>query len=80
MADLAGLRNDGQQSLAGKEDGKFLAASGYEIVEVVPRFLPLTIKSRLPVWPALIRLYLSLPFRPLGKQMLVVARPGPAGR
>ena len=35
----------------------------------------MTIKSRLPVSPALIKLYLRLPVRPLGKQMLVVARP-----
>lgn len=53
----------------------FLVANGYEVIELQPRFLPLTIKSRLPVWPWLIRLYLSLPFKPLGKQMLVVARP-----
>jgi SAM-dependent methyltransferase len=52
----------------------FLVANGFEIVELRPRFLPLTIKSRLPVWPVLIRAYLVLPFKPLGKQMLVVAR------
>ena len=53
----------------------FLATNGYEVVETRPRFLPLTIKSRLPVWPWLIRLYLALPFKVLGKQMLLVARP-----
>lgn len=53
----------------------FLTARGYEVVEVQPRFLPLTIKSRLPVSPVLIRAYLALPFKPLGKQMLVRARP-----
>lgn len=53
----------------------FLTANGFEVIELQPRFLPLTIKSRLPVQPWLIRLYLSLPFKPLGKQMLVVARP-----
>jgi SAM-dependent methyltransferase len=52
----------------------FLVANGFEIVELMPRFLPLTIKSRLPVWPFLIRTYLALPVKPLGKQMLVVAR------
>ena len=52
----------------------FLVANGFEIVELRPRFLPLTIKSRLPVWPFLIRAYLALPIKPLGKQMLVVAR------
>lgn len=53
----------------------FLAANGYEVLEVRPRFLPLTVKSRLPVWPALIGAYLASPFKPLGKQMLLVARP-----
>ena len=52
-----------------------LVANGWEIVEMRPRFLPLTIKSRLPTWPFLIGLYLNLPFKPLGKQMLIVARP-----
>ena len=40
-----------------------------------PRFLPLTVKSRLPAWAPLIGLYLDSPFKPLGKQMLVRARP-----
>jgi SAM-dependent methyltransferase len=52
-----------------------LKASGYDVLEVRPRFLPLTVKSRLPVSPALIRLYLACPFKPMGKQMLLVARP-----
>lgn len=56
----------------------FLTAQGWEVLEVQPRFLPLTIKSRLPVSPALIRLYLALPFKPLGKQMLLRARPAEA--
>lgn len=53
----------------------FLRANGYDVLEVRPRFLPLTIKSRLPVWPFLIWLYLALPFKPAGKQMLLRARP-----
>jgi len=53
----------------------FLVANGFEIVELLPRFLPLSIKSRLPVWSFLIRPYLALPVKPFGKQMLVVARP-----
>jgi SAM-dependent methyltransferase len=51
----------------------FLVANGFEIVELRPRFLPLTIKSWLPVWPLLISAYLASPLKPLGKQMLVVA-------
>jgi SAM-dependent methyltransferase len=53
----------------------FLSANGYEVLEVRPRFLPLTVKSRFPVAPWLIRAYLRSPFKPLGKQMLVRARP-----
>jgi hypothetical protein len=53
----------------------FIEAQGWEVTEVRPRFLPLTVKSRLPVSKLLIRLYLALPFKPMGKQMLVSARP-----
>lgn len=56
----------------------FLRANGYEILDCQPRFLPLTIKSRLPVSPFLLRMYLLSPVKPLGKQMLVQARPGQA--
>lgn len=53
----------------------FLNAQGWEVLDVRPRFLPLTIKSRLPVHPLLIRAYLVSPYKPGGKQMLVHARP-----
>jgi SAM-dependent methyltransferase len=52
----------------------FLQAHGYQVIECRPRFLPLTIKSRLPVSPVLIRLYLSSPWKPLGKQMFIRVR------
>lgn len=52
----------------------FLEAHGYAVTECHPRFLPLTVKSRLPVSPTLIRLYLALPWKPLGKQMFIRAR------
>lgn len=52
----------------------FLEAHGFEVIECHPRFLPLTIKGGLPVSPALIRLYLSSPWKPLGKQMFLRAR------
>ncbi len=54
----------------------FLSANGYEVFEVHPRFLPLTVKSRLPVWPLLIWIYLKLPIKPLGGQMFIRARQG----
>ena len=53
----------------------FLYANSYDVVQCVPRFLPLTLKSRLKVSPLLIRLYLLSPIKPLAKQMLVQARP-----
>lgn len=52
----------------------FLKANGYEILECRPGFLPYSIKSNLPVIPALIRLYLLSPWKPFAKQMLVRAR------
>lgn len=51
----------------------FLTAHGFRVIDCRPRFLPLTIKSRLPVFPSLIRLYLALPVKPMGKQMLIRA-------
>jgi SAM-dependent methyltransferase len=51
----------------------FLAASGFRIEHVEPRFLPLTMKSRLSFGHALVPWYLRLPYRPLAGQMLVVA-------
>jgi SAM-dependent methyltransferase len=52
----------------------FLEAHGYRVIECIPRFLPLTVKSRLPVSALLIRLYLSLPWKPMGKQMFIRAQ------
>lgn len=53
----------------------FLAAHGFSVVDSKPAFLPLTMKSRWPVHPWLIRLYLASPIKPLAKQMLVRAVP-----
>jgi SAM-dependent methyltransferase len=53
----------------------FMTVNGWEILEVIPRFLPLTLKSRLPTHRWLIRAWLLSPFKPMGKQMLIRARP-----
>jgi SAM-dependent methyltransferase len=53
----------------------FLVAQAYTVLEIHPRFLPLTIRSPLPIWPLLIRAYLLSPVKPLGKQMMIRARP-----
>jgi SAM-dependent methyltransferase len=52
---------------------EFLASCGFRVIECKPRFLPLTVISKLPVRPFLIRLYLNLPFKPMGKQMFLRA-------
>lgn len=53
----------------------FLRANGYRILSSIPGFLPFSLKSRFPVAPWLIRLYLLLPWKPLAKQMLIRAEP-----
>jgi SAM-dependent methyltransferase len=50
----------------------FLRANGYRIVSSAPGFLPLSVKSRLPVVSWLI---LLLPWKPMAKQMLIRAAP-----
>ncbi len=53
-----------------------LAAAGFEVESVAPRFLPYSFTGRLPAWPVLTRLYLRAPlaWHALGKQFLVVGR------
>ncbi|MGA3160523.1 MAG: class I SAM-dependent methyltransferase [Terracidiphilus sp.] len=53
----------------------FLLDCGYEIVDRKPRFMPLTVKSRVVVSSILIWLYLKSFLKPPGKQMLIIARP-----
>jgi ubiquinone/menaquinone biosynthesis C-methylase UbiE len=49
----------------------FLEANHFRVVERHAGFLPLTVKGRLPVFPALIRAYLMSPIKPMAKQMLI---------
>jgi hypothetical protein len=53
-----------------------LAAAGFEVESVFPRFLPYSFTGRLPAWPALTHLYLRSrwAWHILGKQFLVVGR------
>ena len=46
---------------------------GFKIERIVPRFLPFSMKSRLPKWPVLVRLYLHSPVKPNAGQMYLVA-------
>ncbi len=54
----------------------FFQANGYESIEVVPRFLPFSLKSKLPKSYFLTKLYLLSFYRPMAKQMLLVFRKG----
>lgn len=50
---------------------------GFQTVVSLPRFLPYTIKGRLPAWPWLVRAYLAfgrIAFRLAGRQFFVVAQ------
>jgi ubiquinone/menaquinone biosynthesis C-methylase UbiE len=51
----------------------FLQAEGWKIAHREARFLPFTMKSRLPTAAWLVRLYLALPYRPMAGQFLTIA-------
>ncbi len=52
-------------------------ANRFVPVRIFPRYLPLTMNSILPKSYWLTKLYLSLPFKPFGKQMLAVFKKEP---
>lgn len=54
----------------------YFQANGYEAIRVIPKFLPFSLKSRLPKSYFLTKLYLHLPYKPMAKQMLLVFRKG----
>ncbi|MCC7032333.1 MAG: class I SAM-dependent methyltransferase [Acidobacteria bacterium] len=56
----------------------WLAANGLRVTRVIPKFLPLTVKSRFGGLSFLVPLYLRSPWRPMAGQMLVVAERPPA--
>ena len=56
--------------------GPFLEEYGFLILKLIPGLLPLSMKSRLPKRPFLVRLYLRSPIKPLACQMYVVAEKG----
>ncbi len=45
---------------------------GFRPIKVMPKFLPLTLKSRLPKSYYLTKAYLYSPFKPMGGQMLLI--------
>lgn len=54
--------------------GDYLSSSGFDIHVAQKRFIPFSMKERLPTHPLLVRGYLNSPFKPWAGQMLVVAR------
>lgn len=54
----------------------FIEEYGFRILKLIPGLLPFSMKSRLPKWPFLVRLYLGSPIKPLAGQMYVVAEKG----
>lgn len=53
-----------------------LRLAGFEVDEVIPRFLPYTMKGRTPSHPWLVHAYLAVPlaWRVMGKQFLLTAK------
>jgi SAM-dependent methyltransferase len=51
----------------------WFTAVGFRVVKVVPRFLPLTVKSKMGGLTFLVPVYLRLPWRPFAGQMFVLA-------
>jgi ubiquinone/menaquinone biosynthesis C-methylase UbiE len=50
----------------------FFEANGFKSIAVVPKFLPFSLKSRLPKSYFLTKIYLASFYRPMAKQMLLV--------
>lgn len=55
--------------------GDLLNANGFRLLDVQPRFLPFSLKSRLAGFSFLLPIYLRLPYRPRAAQMLLVSIP-----
>lgn len=55
-----------------------LELTGFKVEKIIPKFLPYSMKSRLPSWPFLVRVYLKIKIAQwfLGKQALAVAKKG----
>jgi ubiquinone/menaquinone biosynthesis C-methylase UbiE len=55
----------------------YLRSEGWRITQVLPRFLPLTMKSKSSALTFLVPWYLRSPVKPLAGQMLLIATPEP---
>lgn len=52
----------------------YLVSEGFILEQKSAKFLPLSFYSRLPKPAFLVRIYLRLPFKPWGRQMLIIVR------
>jgi len=50
-----------------------LRAAGFDVLRVMPKFMPYSMRSNLPAHPGLVSLYLRSPWKPMAGQMLLVA-------
>jgi SAM-dependent methyltransferase len=50
-----------------------LRSTGFDVVRIMPKFLPYSMRSNLPAHQTLVALYLRSPWKPLAGQMLLVA-------
>lgn len=57
----------------------FLNVHGWQIECLESRFLPMTVKSKMPTAAFLIRVYLKSWFKPFAGQMLIIAKPPALG-
>jgi SAM-dependent methyltransferase len=66
---------DHQIALTDRSLAEGVAAVGFDVTEVIPKFLPYTTRSRVPQSPALVGLYLKVPlvWRFMGGQTWLVA-------
>lgn len=68
------FEDDTHETIFSDDDiGPFLAGYGLDVVKLVPGLQPFSMKSRVPKWPILVRLYLASPLKPLAAQLYVVA-------
>jgi len=52
---------------------EFLNQYKLSVIKLIPGLLPFSMKSRLPKWPFLVKLYLMSPIKPMAAQMYVIA-------
>lgn len=63
-------------ALSDRSMAEALEITGFQTEKLIPRFLPYTMKGKLPPNPFLVRLYLRVPliWRLMGKQFMIFAR------